>query len=113
MVEYIHMWGNKVNLFDEHLAQNFAYISATEGADLRTVFNDTLVQAAPRSAVTFVVNHKTPPIVDLVMKPWFKLLAYALILLREGGCKYSTSPRAAFPTHQLHHHPQKIPRHGA
>lgn len=41
----------KFSLFDAPLVHNFSDISRANGADLRKVFDDTLVQAQPVSAV--------------------------------------------------------------
>lgn len=63
--------------------------ASREGADydLSTIFNDTLVGHDPWHAVTIVANHDTQPLQSLEapVEPWFKPLAYALILLREQG----------------------------
>ncbi|KAF1950033.1 glucan 1,4-alpha-maltohexaosidase precursor [Byssothecium circinans] len=74
-------------LFDSPLVYNFNAISTSEGADLRKVFDNTLVQAAPTQAVTVVMNHDTQPgqTMDTKIDAWFKPLAYALILLRSQG----------------------------
>ena len=57
------------------------------GFDLQTIFQDTLVAHDPLHAVTFVDNHDTQPSCSLEswVLPWFKPLAYALILLRRDG----------------------------
>jgi alpha-amylase len=54
---------------------------------MRTIFDDTLVQAMPLKAVTVVDNHDTQPLqaLEAPVEHWFKPIAYALILLREGG----------------------------
>ncbi|MFX7540809.1 hypothetical protein ABTJ80_20215, partial [Acinetobacter baumannii] len=43
--------------------------------------------ADPFHAVTLVTNHDTQPLqaLEAPVEPWFKPLAYALILLRENG----------------------------
>jgi alpha-amylase len=41
----------KFSLFDAPLVYNFSEISQGNGADLRKVFDDTLVQVAPMAAV--------------------------------------------------------------
>ncbi|MBQ7099487.1 MAG: alpha-amylase [Oscillospiraceae bacterium] len=75
-------------LFDVPLHRNF-YKVCNEGAayDLRKIFDGTLVQYEPWYAVTFVDNHDTQPgqALESWISSWFKPLAYALILLREGG----------------------------
>ena len=77
-----------VMLFDTPLQHAFA--TASRGGrdfDLRTVFDGSLVQRDPDSAVTLVSNHDTQPLqaLESVVEAWFKPLAYALILLRRGG----------------------------
>ena len=55
--------------------------------DLSTIFNDTLVEKHPHLAVTLVANHDTQPLqaLEAPVEPWFKPIAYALILLRDKG----------------------------
>jgi alpha-amylase len=75
-------------LFDTVLHHAFAVASrGGAGFDLRTVFDGSLVQRDPESAVTLVSNHDTQPLqaLESVVEAWFKPLAYALILLRRGG----------------------------
>jgi alpha-amylase len=78
----------KIHLFDAPLHNNF-HIASTRGKDydLRQTFDNTLVSTQPTLAVTFVENHDSQPLQSLesVVESWFKPLAYALILLREGG----------------------------
>ncbi|KUL85532.1 hypothetical protein ZTR_08075 [Talaromyces verruculosus] len=59
----------------------------TRGADLRLVFEKTLVKFEPEHAVTFVMNHDTQPhqALEAPISNPFKPLAYALILLRKDG----------------------------
>lgn len=75
-------------LFDSSLHQNF-HNAATEGEnyDLRTILDNSLMLANPLFAVTLVANHDTQPLQSLEapVDPWFKPLAYALILLRSEG----------------------------
>ena len=86
--EYLDRSLHVMSLFD--VALHFRFVRAgQEGAafDLRTIFDNTLVQAEPGYAVTFVDNHDTQPgqALESWVAPWFKPLAYALILLREAG----------------------------
>ncbi|MBF7957522.1 MULTISPECIES: alpha-amylase [Rahnella] len=85
---YIDQVEGKTLLFDAPLQLNFHHASK-QGADynLSTVFDNTLVAADPAHAVTLVANHDTQPLQSLEapIEPWFKPLAYALILLREQG----------------------------
>lgn len=88
MLEYIEATEGCMSLFDASLQHNF-HIASKEGGnyDLRKIFDETLVQARPELAVTVVANHDTQPLQQLEapVEPWFKPLAYALILLRESG----------------------------
>lgn len=54
---------------------------------MRHIFDSTLVDARPERAATFVDNHDTQPgqALQSWVQGWFKPLAYALILLRQGG----------------------------
>lgn len=85
---YIHQVEGKTMLFDAPLQMKFHHASR-EGSnyDLSTIFNDTLVAHDHWHAVTIVANHDTQPLQSLEapVEPWFKPLAYALILLREEG----------------------------
>src|SRR5690606_19569884 len=51
------------------------------------IFSGTLVSEKPELCVTVVANHDTQPLQQLEapVEPWFKPLAYALILLRQEG----------------------------
>lgn len=51
MCRYLERMGKKFSLFDAPLVYNFSQISKSEGADLRKVFDDTLVQTEPVNAV--------------------------------------------------------------
>ncbi|MEW5289921.1 alpha-amylase [Erwinia papayae] len=86
--QYIDQVDGKTMLFDAPLQMKF-HNASREGADydLSTIFNDTLVGHDPWHAVTIVANHDTQPLQSLEapVEPWFKPLAYALILLREQG----------------------------
>lgn len=88
MLKYLEITGNRMSLFDAPLQANF-FLASTSGDqyDLRTIFDNTLVQVRPELAVTLVENHDTQPLQSLeqTVEPWFRPLAYALILLREAG----------------------------
>ena len=85
---YLDLVDHQLMLFDVALHYNF-HDASKGGAnyDLRTLFDGTLVGAMPDHAVTLVANHDTQPLQSLEapVEPWFKPLAYALILLREQG----------------------------
>ncbi len=85
---YLHVVEGRMSLFDAPLHYKFYEASRAGNAfDLRTIFDGTLVQLAPLNAVTLVDNHDSQPLQTLEspVEPWFKPLAYALILLREQG----------------------------
>ena len=85
---FIEVTGGNVALFDAPLHYNFSEASKSgNGYDLRTIFEGSLVADQPTLAVTLVENHDSQPLQSLesVVEAWFKPLAYALILLREGG----------------------------
>ncbi|MBP2156352.1 alpha-amylase [Erwinia rhapontici] len=86
--QYIHQVDGKSLLFDAPLQMNFHNASKQgAGYDLSQIFTGTLVAADPWHAVTLVANHDTQPLqaLEAPVEPWFKPLAYALILLRENG----------------------------
>lgn len=85
---YLDRTGWTLSLFDVPLHGNFHHASNSgNGYDLRTIFSNTLAAQAAPHAVTFVDNHDTQPYQSLCspVHPWFKPLAYALILLRQEG----------------------------
>ncbi|RWR28202.1 alpha-amylase [Sinirhodobacter populi] len=85
---YLDLVDQQLMLFDVALHHNF-HDASKAGADydLRRIFDGTLVAAEPAHAVTLVANHDTQPLQSLEspVEPWFKPLAYALILMREQG----------------------------
>ena len=85
---FIELTNETVTLFDAPLHYNF-HDASLQGNDydMRTIFDDTLVTTHPELAVTLVDNHDSQPLQSLesVVEPWFKPLAYALILLRQAG----------------------------
>ncbi|KAL4938961.1 hypothetical protein BDV06DRAFT_199848 [Aspergillus oleicola] len=87
LLQYLEDMRYSVSAYDVPLVNNFSKISRTRGADLRTVFDGTLVQRRPEHAVTIVTNHDTQPgqMMDTPISPTFKLHAYTLTLLRKDG----------------------------
>lgn len=77
-----------IDLFDVALHHHL-YQASLQGKDydLRHIFHETLVAKHKEIAVTFVDNHDSQPRESLqsFVEPWFKSLAYALILLRRDG----------------------------
>lgn len=88
LLKYIEETNNAMSLFDSSLHNNFC-LASNEGNryDIRRIFDETLVKAYPQKAVTVVANHDTQPLQSLEapIEPWFKPIAYALILLRDEG----------------------------
>ncbi|WP_018143778.1 alpha-amylase [Alloscardovia criceti] len=84
---YLDNTNYKVDLFDVPLHFNLSQASLDPEYDLRTIFDGSLVQEYPMSAVTFVDNHDTQPgeALESWIDDWFKDLAYSLILLRRDG----------------------------
>ncbi|WP_428311804.1 alpha-amylase [Hydrocarboniphaga sp.] len=85
---FIETTKGQISLFDAPLHLNFHLASkGGQDYDLRTIFDNSLVQQQPALAVTLVDNHDSQPLQSLesVVEPWFKPLAYALILLRRDG----------------------------
>ena len=77
-----------MSLFDVPL--HFAFYRASvdrEHIDFAHLLDGALVSADPVHAVTFVDNHDTQPnqALESTVQPWFKPVAYAIILLRESG----------------------------
>lgn len=88
LAAYLEKTGGRMALFDVPLHYRLHGASrAGSGYDLRTIFDGTLVSQQPTLAVTFVDNHDSQPLqaLESVVEPWFKPLAYALILLRQAG----------------------------
>ena len=85
---YLTQTAGTMSLFDVPLHYNLRNASVAGNAyDLRRIFDGTLVRDQPSKAVTFVDNHDSQPGQSLEswVEPWFKPLAYALILLRRDG----------------------------
>jgi alpha-amylase len=88
LLKYIDATDGRMSLFDSALHHNLHHASRSGNTyDLTTIFNDSLVSVHPNLAVTLVANHDTQPLqaLEAPVDPWFKPLAYALILLREKG----------------------------
>lgn len=86
--EYIRKTEGVMSLFDVPLQNKFREASVSGGNfDMRRILDGTLVKEQPSLAVTIVENHDTQPLqmLENVVEPWFKPLAYALILLRQEG----------------------------
>jgi alpha-amylase len=85
---YVDSVAGKMSVFDVPLHYNFHQASKSGGNyDLRRILDGTMMQKRPTNAVTFVENHDSQPLqaLESVVEPWFKPLAYAIILLRQEG----------------------------
>ncbi|KAF2718737.1 glycoside hydrolase family 13 protein [Polychaeton citri CBS 116435] len=87
MIKWLDKMDHKFALFDAPLLYNFARLSTTEDADLRTIFDKTLVKAEPVNAVTCLRNHDTQKgqVMETKIEGFFQPLGYALILLQDAG----------------------------
>ena len=77
-----------MSLFDVPLHFAFFRASVDRGSiDFAHLLDGAYVTADPVHAVTFVDNHDTQPnqALESTVQPWFKPVAYAIILLREAG----------------------------
>ncbi len=85
---YVDAVGGRMSVFDVPLHYNFHIASKSGGHyDMRRILDGTMMQQRPTHAVTFVENHDSQPLqaLESPVEPWFKPLAYALILLRQEG----------------------------
>ena len=84
---YISETEGKISLFDVPLHFNFYSASKDVNYDMSKILEHTLVKENPCLAVTFVDNHDTQPDQSLssFVEPWFKPIAYSIILLRSEG----------------------------
>ena len=81
---FIEQTGRRMSVFDFRLHFNLRDASRGGGSfDMTRIFDGTQVRQDPALAVTFVDNHDSYR--SDAVEDWFKPLAYALILLREGG----------------------------
>lgn len=86
--KYLDTISETFSLFDVPLHYHlFDASKQKDRYDLRNIFKNTVVESHPINAVTFVDNHDTQPgqALESWIEPWFKPLAYSLILLRESG----------------------------
>ncbi len=86
--KYIEDTEGTFSLFDVPLHMNFYEASNSGGYyDMRNLFQNTLTDADSWHSVTFVDNHDTQPgqALPSFVNPWFKEIAYAIILMQEKG----------------------------
>lgn len=85
---YLQATEGRIHLLDVPLHFNIVDASLSgSDYDLRTIFDNTLLQVNPQRAITFIDNHDTQPLQSLEspVEFWFKPHAYSLTLLREAG----------------------------
>jgi len=85
---YLDALGGRLHAFDVPL--HYAFRDAGLGGrqfDLRRILDGTLMQQRSDRVVSFVDNHDSQPCqaLESSVEPWFKPLAYAIILLRQEG----------------------------
>lgn len=85
---YLDVVQDEMMLFDVPL--HYSFCSASNGGGgygMQHLLSGSLISERPDSAVTFVDNHDTEPgqALESFVQPWFKPLAYAVILLRAEG----------------------------
>lgn len=88
LTDYLDACGGMMSLFDVPLHFNLLEASSSNGSyDMRNILEGTLMQARPEWATTFVDNHDTQPGQSLQswIEGWFKVCAYAFILLKDCG----------------------------
>ena len=85
--KYIQLTEGKIALFDVPLHYNFYNASKDDKYNMSQILEHTLVKENPCMAVTFVDNHDTQPgqALQSFVEPWFKPIAYSIILLRNEG----------------------------
>lgn len=86
--KYLYETKYNTDLFDVALHYNMEQASKdSSNYDMRKIFDNALVQEHPTIAVTFVDNHDSQPgqALESFVEPWFKKIAYGLILLRKDG----------------------------
>lgn len=86
--KYLDAVDHSMMLFDSCLHHNLHNAAVVgEAFDMRTILDTSLMMDSPLFAVTLVENHDTQPLqaLEAPVDPWFKPLAYALILLRAEG----------------------------
>lgn len=85
---YLQQTDYQIDLVDVKLHLNFYDASQmNEQYDLTKILENTLMEANPLQAVTFVENHDTQKgqALQSYVEDWFKPLAYAIILLMQKG----------------------------
>jgi alpha-amylase len=85
---YLDALGGRLHVFGVPLHYAFHYASRGGGHyDMRRIIEGTLLRQRSTQVVSFVDNHDSQPLqaLESTVEPWFKPLAYAMILLRQEG----------------------------
>ena len=107
--EYINVTKGNIELLDVPLHFNLHNASKGNSFDLRQIFDNTLMKSHPTLAVTFVDNQDSQlgESLESSIEPWFKEIAYGIILLRQEGYPcifygdyYGTSGENSQPGHK-------------
>ena len=88
LLSYLKDVSYKISLFDVPLHFNFHHASVAGGGfGMNNLLDHTLIGCNTINTVTFVDNHDSQPgqALESWVEPWFKPLAYAVILLRKDG----------------------------
>lgn len=88
IINYLEATEGRLSLFDATLQSNFCTASLKgKDFDVSKIFEGSLLKDHAQHTVTFVGNHDTQPLqaLEAYVKPWFRPIAYALILLRYEG----------------------------
>ena len=85
--KYITETEGNISLFDVPLHYNLYNASRDPNFDMSQILEHTLLKENPCKAVTFVDNHDTQPgqALQSYIEPWFRTIAYSIILLRNDG----------------------------
>lgn len=85
---YLDRLGGRITVFGVPLHYHFHAASRAGGNyDMRRLLDGSLMRQRQQDVVTFVENHDSQPLqaLESAVEPWFKPLAYAIILLRQEG----------------------------
>lgn len=85
---YLETTNYNIDLVDVVLHNNFYDVGKNKDSyDLTNILDNTLMKENPTNAVTFVDNHDTQrgQALESTVEKWFKVQAYAIILLRSEG----------------------------
>lgn len=88
LLNYIDQTGGLISVFDVPLHFHMLEAATSDGKyDMSKLYQDTITEKRPELSITFADDHDTQPGQPLssYIPPWFKPIAYTLILLRGAG----------------------------